>query len=120
MVLSQSGKPTKSTREALDLLREAFRRIPRFDVEVAMASAGLEKSALLTSKQANIAVAILNGQLRRVGLPPITPKDLMGENTKPTYSGCLDPCKGTTASSLLALLMTKMASKPVPAAVSVV
>lgn len=62
----------------------------------------------LKSKQATLAVAKINVELCSLGLTPITPEDLIGPGTRPTHSGCLDPCEGTTTDKLLGLIQIRI------------
>lgn len=98
----QSGTLTSVTAQAL--LAAGLQVVPKLnpgDVRAAVnGGPGLE----LKSKQATLAVAKINAELRSHGFAPITPEELIGPGTRPTQSGCLDPCEGGTTEKLLGLI----------------
>lgn len=102
----QSG--TLATGTAQTLLAAGLSVVPKLspsDVSAAVTGGpGLE----LTSKQATLAVAKINVELRSLGIVPITPEELIGPGTKPTFSGCLDPCVGSTTEQLLGLIHSRI------------
>ncbi len=84
--------------------REALAQVPKLNQEeVETALAGGEPLKL-TSKQTNIVVSHLNRFLRSKGLAPITAKELIRKDLKPTQNGCLDPCEGSTSDRLMGLV----------------
>lgn len=99
---------TLATGPAQALLATGLSAVPKLSPGDVRAAVTGGPSLELKSKQATLAVAKINVELRSRGLAPITAEELIGPGTKPTFSGCLDPCVGSTTEQLLGLIHNRV------------
>lgn len=88
-------------------LASALRNVPKLTAVEREDCVSGNGELKLTSKQTNLVVAHLNRELKARGLAPITAKELIRQNLKATFSGCLDPCEGIGTDKLLGMLESR-------------